>query len=182
MSSITRIRAFAAILAVTTGALLITAGPAQATGSAHAGSGDEACWLNADTSIVQCFDGEDAMAEAIVEQTDTVFADPEAGYASRSSAGVLTTYLLVRFYANPSYLGDSFTVTSTNGAICTTGPGYDNNFNATWNNRVSSFKSYNSCSTRVYEDPAQAGAWFGYSVNAPGLGALDNAGSSYRTQ
>jgi len=182
MSSTIRIRALAAFFAVTTGALLITAGPAQATGSARAGFGDEACWLNVDTSILQCFDDEDAMSEAIVEQTGTALADPEAGFASRSSAGTLAATLLVRFYADPNYLGDVLTITSASSTICTTGGGLNQDLAGVWNNRVSSFKSYNSCSTRVYENVSQGGAWFGFSVNAPGVGALDNAASSFRAQ
>ncbi len=182
MSSTIRIRALAAFFAVTTGALLITAGPAHASGSARAADGDVACWLDADTSVMQCFDGEDAMNDAIVEQTGSALAEAGSGVASRSSAGVLTNYLLIRFYAEPSYLGDSVTVSSTSSTICTSGPGVQADMPAGWNDRVSSFKSYNSCSTRIWQNSGQAGSWFGYSVNAPGVGALDNVSSSYRAQ
>ncbi len=181
MSSITRNRALAAFFAITTGALLITAGPVHASGSARAGEGDLACWLDADTSVMQCFDGEDAMKDAIVDQTGSALADPAAGYSSRS-AGLLTNYPLVTFYANAGYSGDSVTVTSTSSTICTTGPGVQNNLTGIWNDRVSSFLSYNSCSTRIWQNAGLTGSWFGYAVNAPGGGALDNAASSFRAK
>jgi hypothetical protein len=179
MSSTTRNRALAAFFAVTTGALLTIAGPVHATGSARAG--DLACWLDADTSVMQCFDGEGAMTDAIVDQTGSVLADPAAGYASRS-AGLLAVYPLVRFYADAGYGGDSLTVTSASSTICTTGPGVQNNLTGVWNDRVSSFQSFNSCSTRIWQNAGYTGSWFGYAVNAPGVGALDNAASSFRAQ
>ncbi len=182
MSSTIRFRAFAAFFAVTTGALLLAGGPTQAAPSAPADSGrDDVCWANADTGKVQCFPNEAAFRDAVAEQTGTVLDDPESGSASGASAALLTTYTLARFYEDANYLGATLSVTSLNSATCATGS-VAANFSATWNDRVSSFRSYLSCTTRIFEDPGQAGTWFGYSVNAPGVGALNDEASSYRVQ
>ncbi len=181
MSSTTRIRALAAFIAVTTGALFFAGGPAQAASPTRADVGDDVCWANADDGRFQCFPDEAAFAEAVAEQTGTVLVDPSSRLTSRPAAGVLATYTLARFYEDASYLGSSVAVTSTNSALCSTGS-ISGNFSVLWNDRVSSFRSYHSCSTRVYEDAGQAGTWFGYSVNAPGVGALNDEASSYRVQ
>jgi hypothetical protein len=183
MSSTIRIRALAAIIAVTTGALLITAGPAQAGSMPKSDSGGgDVCWSTPETAILQCFDDESALADAVFEQTGTVLVEEGSDVASRSSAGLLATYVLARLYENASYGGSAYLVTSGSSATCTTGSGLSANLPGAWNDRVSSFRSYYSCSTRIWENSGQSGAWFGYSVNAPGVGALNDEASSYRVQ
>jgi hypothetical protein len=178
MSISTRSRALAAFFAVTTGALLLLAGPAQAAAS-DKGSGD-ACWANADTGITQCFADEAALSDAVTEQTGTVLVEEDSAYASRGGASVLATFVLARLYENASYLGASTIVTSSSSTICSAGAGVLGNFPAAWNDRISSFHSYFSCSTRIYVNVSQGGTWFGYSIDAPGVGALDNVSSSYK--
>jgi hypothetical protein len=182
MSSTIRIRALAAIFAVTTGALLFAGGPTQAAPTSDKGAGDDVCWINADidTDSVQCFADEAAFADAVFEQTGTVLVEEGSDLASRGGVGILTTYVLARLYENASYGGSSTTVTSTNSAICSAGAGVLGNFSAGWNDRISSFHSYFSCSTRIYLNVGQGGTWFGYSIDAPGVGALDNVSSSYK--
>ena len=179
MSSTNRIRALAAFFAVTTGALLFAGGPTQAA-TASDDAGDDVCWINADTDVTQCFDDEAAFEDAVLEQTGTVLVEEGSELASRGGAGILTTYVLARVYENASYGGASTTITSTNSAICSAGSGVIGNFPALWNDRVSSFHSYFSCATRIYVNTGQSGSWFGYSIDAPGVGALDNQSSSYK--
>jgi hypothetical protein len=180
MSISTRSRALAAFIAVTTGALLLVAGPTQAATASDKNAGNDVCWINADTGVSQCFDDEAAFEAAVTEQTGTVLVEEGSAYASRGSAGILATFVLARLYENASYLGSSTTVTSTSSTICSAGIGVLGNFPAAWNDRISSFHSYFSCSTRIYVNVAQGGTWFGYSIDAPGVGALDNVSSSYK--
>jgi hypothetical protein len=180
MSSTNRFRALAAFLAVTTGALLLVGGPAQAAAGSGKDALDDVCWINADTDVVQCFADEAAFQDAVAEQTGTVLVEEGSDLASRASAGILATYVLARLYENPSYGGASTTVTSTNSAICSAGGGVAGNFLAGWNDRVSSFHSYFSCVTRIYLHAGQSGTWFGYAIDASSVGALDNVSSSYK--
>ncbi|HEX7835758.1 MAG TPA: hypothetical protein VF479_09850, partial [Pseudolysinimonas sp.] len=132
MSSITRNRALAAFFAVTTGALLFVASPAQAAATSDKDA-DEACWANADTGQFQCFADEAAFEEAVLEQTGTVLVDPESEYASasRSSDLLASSFVLARFWEDEDYLGAYVSVTSLNSALCSTG-GVSGNFSASW--------------------------------------------------
>jgi hypothetical protein len=181
MSSTTRIRALAAFIAVTTGALLVVAGPAQAATSARTDTSDDVCWLNADTDEFQCFTDEVAFEQAVFEQTGAVLVESEEAPAARSALGILTVYTAVRFWDGGSYTGTQISVTTTNSAVCTSGSGIVGiAMPAGWNDRVSSFQTFLSCVTRVYEDVSLGGSFYGYATNAPSLGGLNNEGSSYR--
>ena len=182
MSSTTRIRALAAIFAVTTGALLIAGGPAQAADSARTGSTGEVCWSEPKSGALECFADEAKLAEAVFTQTGRILVEEGSGLASRPTAGLLASYVLARLYEDPSYGGTAYLVLSPSSTTCTTGSGKWENLTPGWNDRVSSFRSYFSCTTRVYEDANLLGTWFGYSVNAPGVGALDNEASSVKVQ
>ncbi len=161
MSSTTRIRTLAAIFAVTTGALLLAGGPSQAAPSAstaRADSGGDVCWSAPGSKVVQCFDGDAELAEAVLDQTGTVLIVEGSDLAARGQAGVLATYVLARLYEDASYGGTAFVVSSSSSATCTTGAGLQGNLPAGWVDRVSSFRSYFSCTTRLAENFAQGGA------------------------
>lgn len=172
MSVQTRIRALAAIFAVTTGALVLIATPAQAASS---GRSDDACWINADTGVTRCFVDDDTLQDAVAASGAVLV---EEGTAARLPAGILATYVLARLYDGTSYTGASATVTSSNSAICTTGPGVTGNL-PSFNDRTSSFHSYLGCVTRLFANNGQSGAWYGYATDAPTVGGLDNLASSF---
>lgn len=183
MSSTTRLRALAALFAVTTGALLIAGSPAQAAASARADSGrSEVCWSAPGSTAVQCFTDDAALAAAVFEQTGTVLVVEGSGFALRLQAGVLATYVLARLYEDASYGGTAFVVSSSSSATCTTGGGTQANLPAAWIDRISSFRSYFSCTTRLAENFAQGGNLYGYFVNAASVGVLNDEASSYRVQ
>jgi hypothetical protein len=179
MSSTTRNRALAAFIAVTTGVLLLVASPAQAATAPD--KTDEVCWLDSDTGITQCFADEAAFEDAVFEQTGAALVESESASASRSAAGILTVYVAARFWDGTSYTSTQIAITTTNSAICTSGSGITGNtMPLGWNDRVSSFKTFLSCVTRIYEDVTLGGAFYGYATDAPSLAGLNNAGSSYR--
>jgi hypothetical protein len=181
MSGTTRIRVLAASIAVTTGALLLAAGPAHGAGADRADSPGGVCWSASATAAVQCFADDASLAEAVREQTGTVLVEEGPGSASRS-AGLLATYVLARLYEHASYGGAAYLVTSTSSATCTTGPGLSANLPAAWSDRISSFRSYFSCTTRLAANAGQGGATYGYFVDAASVGALNDQASSYRVQ
>jgi len=174
MSISTRTRALAAIFAVTTGALLLAAGPVQA------GSG-KACWHDIDTAITQCFADEEAREDAIKEQTGFQLVETDAVDPGRSAVGPAGIFNLLTVWDGASYTSTSLIFTSPSSTICTAGSGVDiDSMPAGWNDRVSSFKTHLSCTTRAYEDTNQGGGFYGYAINAPTLGALNNEVSSFR--
>jgi len=178
--STTRIRALAAFIAVTTGALLLMAGPAQAA-TASDDKADEVCWLDSDTGISRCFADKAAFQDAVVEQSGAALVESESAPPDRSAFAPATVYSAFQFWDGASYTSATYVITTTNSAICTSGSGITgNSMPAGWNDRMSSFKTYLSCVTRVYEDVSLGGGFYGYATNAPSLGALNNEVSSYR--
>jgi hypothetical protein len=178
-----RTRALAATITALTAALVLAAGPANAAAPAR-GSADasaEACWLDADTGRLQCFDSEADLDAAVLAQTGSALVEVKAApdATARAAFGARASYVAIRVYDGASYGGASTTVSTTNAALCTTGPGLSANFLASWNDRVSSWHTYLSCTTRVYVDAGQTGTYHGYVVDAPALGAVDNRGTSY---
>jgi hypothetical protein len=180
MSSTTRNRALAAFIAVTTGALLFVTSPAQAATASDKDAGD-ICWLDSDTDITQCFANEAELEAAVVEQTGAALVESESVPSSRLTFAPAAIYSLIRFWDGGSYTSTSLLITTSNSAICTTGSGFiSNSMVIGWNDRVSSFQTYLSCVTRVYEDVNLGGDFYGYATNAPSLSGLNNQVSSYR--
>lgn len=171
MSTRIRTRALAAFFAVTTGALILIAAPAQA------GSRDnpaESCWLDSDTRIVQCFADEEALQDAVADSGRVLI---EEGTAARLPAGTLAAFVLIRFYDGAGYTSSTFVITSPSSTACTAGT-VSGDLPA-FNDRVSSYHSYFGCSTKIFANTGQTGAGYGYFVDAPSVGALDNLASSY---
>jgi len=172
MSVHTRIRALAAIFAVTTGALVMSAAPAHAAPSGRSG---DACWLDSSTAVTRCF-ADEAALEAAVAESGRILIE-EDSLSARLPAGVLASFVLVRFYDGGSYTGATFVITNASSTACS-GPAITGNLPA-FNDKVSSFHSYFGCSTRIFENNGSGGAWFGYVTDATGVGVLDNLASSY---
>jgi hypothetical protein len=182
------IRTAAATLAAITSALLLASGPANAAVASARGSADasadtlaEACWLNADDGRLQCFADDAELEQAMLSQTGAPLVELVAAPPSATPTETVAraNYVFLRIYDGGTYSGSSTTLTTANSAICTTGPGPSGTFPTGWNDRVSSYHSYLSCTTRVYVNAGQSGTYYGYSIDAPGLGIVDNLGSSY---
>ncbi|MEO5921669.1 MAG: hypothetical protein ABIQ01_11065 [Pseudolysinimonas sp.] len=171
MSTRFRTRALAAIFAVTTGALALIATPAQA---GPRDDPDRSCWLNADTSVVQCFADEEELVDAV---TDTGRVLIEGGTAARLPAGLRALFVLTRFYDGGGYTSGTFVVTSASSTTCVSGSvsGDLTGFN----DKVSSFHSYYGCQTKIFANTGSSGASFGLIADAASVGALDNLASSF---
>jgi hypothetical protein len=156
----------AAVLLATTAIIGTTAAPAWA----DAGT---VCWADADTAITQCFADEEALAAAVYEQTGTVLLDE-----GQSARGLLTTYVLARLYTDAGYSGSALLVTSTNSALCATSS-VSANLTGAWNDVVSSFHSYFSCTTHLFENTGGGGAAVS-GADLSSLGVMNDRASSYR--
>ncbi len=171
MSTRIRTRALAAFIAVTTGALVLLAGPAQATTRDKPG---QSCWLDSGTGITRCFADEAALEDAVADSGRVLV---EEGSTARLAAGVLASFVIARLYDGASYTSSTFVITNPSSTICASSsvsgelPAY--------NDRVSSYHSYFGCSTKIYANNGGGGASFGWFVDAASVGALDNLASSY---
>jgi hypothetical protein len=173
MSVSARPRTMASIAFVAAAALSLIASPAWAAEK----PGLDYCWQNADNGRTQCFVDEETMHAAVEEQTHTVIAQP--GVAARSASALATTYVLATWYEDSGY-GGAFTQTmSTNSATCS-GGFLALNFSPTFNNRVSSYKTWYGCSGKIYAGANQTGVFYGPSTAAPSVGALNDAATSFK--
>jgi hypothetical protein len=117
----------------------------------------------------------------VFEQTGAVLVESEEAPTARSALGILTIYTAVRFWDGGSYTGSSTAITTSNSAVCTSGSGIVGNVMPVgWNDRASSFQTFLSCVTKVYEDINLGGGSYGYATNAPSLAGLNNEASSFR--
>ncbi|MEO8261836.1 MAG: hypothetical protein ABI566_04635 [Pseudolysinimonas sp.] len=171
----TRNRARAALTSTLLVVLTLTASPAY---GADRDSAPDACWLNADTSVVQCFDDSTALDAAVLAQTGGKLV--RLASASEKPAGVLAIFTMAEFYINASYGGSFYTVSSSSSTICTTGIGQNGNLTGIFNNSVSSLKTYIGCQAKLYDGAGLTGATYGPVTTTPGVGAFNDRASSFR--
>jgi hypothetical protein len=173
MSTRIRTRALAAFFAVTTGALALIAAPAQADTPDKPG---QFCWLDTGTGITRCFDDEAALEDAVAD-SGRVLVEEGSSDAARRPAGVLAGFVIARFYDGAGYTGSTFVVSNPSSTICAASSVAADL--PLFNDRVSSYHSYFGCTTKIFANTGGGGASYGYAVNAPGVGALDNLASSF---
>ncbi|HTL41983.1 MAG TPA: hypothetical protein VL294_10970 [Pseudolysinimonas sp.] len=143
-------------------ALIVPAAPAFA---AENSAGDY-CWENLDTAEVHCFGTEAELSADLAPQT---FA--------RSAA--TTLYTLATWYENTGYGGAYFVTRSSNSALCVSGS-TTLNFSSSWNNRVSSYKTWYGCAGTIYDGTSGTGSSFGPSTAASSVGSMNDKASSFR--
>jgi hypothetical protein len=160
---------------LTAGILMFGATPATAAPS-DAKPSNNACWLNLDNGVTQCFANHDALEDAVLEQTGLPLLTADEVVAGRGVTP-LATFVLATFFADASYGGGSTNATSSSSTTCTAG---STGANLTaFNNVTSSFKSFFGCSTKIWDNFGQAGSSFGFAVNAPTVGAMNDLASSF---
>jgi hypothetical protein len=173
MSTRIRTRALAAFFAVTTGALVLIAGPAQAESKENPA---EACWLNADSGVVRCFADEEALQDAVAT-SGRVLIEEDSAVAARSDADLRASYVIARFYDGGSYSGATFVVSVGSSTACASGTVSGDLL--AFNDKVSSFHSYFGCTTRIFQHTGGGGSFFGYISDAASVAPLNNQASSY---
>jgi len=133
----------------------------------------ETCWLNMDDNSFRCFDsyGEFAAASGVVA-TDI----------ARGSASIepYSTYILAVFYADASYGGASYNLTTSNSSLCGGFHYYGSSMPSGWNDRVSSFDAYGTCRVKFWGDAGYSGATYGPSTGSSSMGSMNDEASSYQ--
>ncbi|MDQ1543305.1 MAG: hypothetical protein QOK08_943, partial [Actinomycetota bacterium] len=98
--------------------------------------------------------------------------------ASLLSTNTTTTVkVLSALYDDINYGGGTYVMT---GAACGGSISYTGNVG--WNDRASSFKSFNGCSTAIYQNINFGGTRFGYYSYATSFGSMNDQASSWRTE
>lgn len=152
---------------------LLAAGPANAV-TVSAPSTARACSINVDTSEYHCYSSHSAMLGAL-ESKGPLAVESE----SATPASVLTSYVLAVFYMNASYGGSSLTSYTSYSSLCASHSYTANSMPSGWNDDISSYLSYGTCKTKVYENINLSGSSHGRVADASNLGAMNDKTSSY---
>jgi hypothetical protein len=152
---------------------LLAAGPANAA-TISGPSAVRACSINVDTSEYRCYSSHSAMLGSL-EAKGPLAEESE----SATPASVLTSYVLAVFYLDASYGGSSLTAYSSHSTLCTSNSYTLNSMPSGWNDDISSYLSYGTCKTKVYENINRGGSSYGAVADAPNLGAMNDRTSSY---
>ncbi|MGO4105534.1 hypothetical protein AB4Y63_16415 [Leifsonia sp. YAF41] len=178
-----RLAASALGIAVLSIGLVSVGGAAHAAPREHKVAEEKSCSLDLGTNRLVCVTVGDDLNKAVLEQENLIVVSPLGARgisADRAAApaGALVTYVQAQLYADANYGGATFQV--TNSAICngSTTWYYGPLSNVGWSSKVSSFKSFSGCSTKLWQGGNYTGASYGYAVNAATLGVMNDAGNS----
>lgn len=155
----------AAVL-LATAVLLVPAATAAANDTA------DVCWAPTASQRLVCYPDDAAWKDAVYELTGRVVLEE-----GESARGVLASFTIARLYEDASYGGSIYPVIASSSTICSTGS-QSANLTGSWNDKVSSFRSYYGCTTRLYENSGQGGSSIS-GGNVSGLGAMNDRASSY---
>ncbi|HWH25886.1 MAG TPA: hypothetical protein VNT53_04495 [Pseudolysinimonas sp.] len=151
---------------------------------------DESCWYAVDTGQGLCVKTGQDLVAAVADQKGVRMVVPDgavvsgikvnAGHeASLAPTVIQTTVALSTIYDNVSYGGGSYTMTASSNCASSAW-GFADIAGIGWYGRVSSFKSYSGCTTAVFAGTNYTGASYGYVVNAPSVGSMNDRAKSWR--
>lgn len=152
---------------------------------------NESCWYDESLDEGVCVPtGEDLVAavakEANVrlEITDGSIVSARTVNIEESLEGVVAaraSYALSTIYDGANYGGSSYTMAVGSSKMCTDAAyGHSTLAEIGWNDMPSSYKSYGTCKTKLWENTNYKGSSHGYYVNASSLGTMNNKASSWR--
>lgn len=174
-------------LTTTAAAVMLAAAPAVTISPAQAAQGGSHCWFNVSTGAHSCHH---TFAEVISELSGdrvrpadgaSTMTGRQRADIARTPRGARATYVLGTVYADTGYATSGGTYTFTSSTDCDTNPDVDYQvavMPAGWNDRISSFKSYGRCATKLWENTF-SGTSYGFTVNSSyvGSGINDRASS-----
>jgi hypothetical protein len=164
---------------------LVATGVATVTLSVPAAQaeGPQHCWLDVETGENGCFGsfadliGELSGGTVQVSKGTSVLTDAQR---AQLAIGPTATYVIGQLFENLNYGGDDKLITAS--GDCDTNSDVDyylGSMPSGWNDRVSSFKSYGLCATRIWENTNFGGASYGFVVNSTYVGdAMNDRASS----
>ena len=162
-------------------ALLATVGIASPASAATLPSGEgDYCVFNVDTGAYGCYATE-LDAELATEPGTATRSLSTATTTTTATTTATTYYTYVRAYENSNYGGATLTFSGTSYSSCTgNGIIVQGDLPSSWNDRISSFKSYLGCRFRVYEHIDLGGAYYGPYISASSMGSFNDRASSFQ--
>lgn len=140
------------------------------------------CSYDLGTQSLVCVDAGEDLDRAVLEQAGLLVVTPSAGRAASASAlapdGVQATYVQTQLFDDAGYGGSFFQITNSSACNGSTTWYFGPLGNVGWSGRVSSFKSFSNCSTKLWQGTAYTGASYGYAVNASSLGSMNDQANS----
>lgn len=158
------------------------AGPASAAEPAA-----QSCSYDLGTRTLVCVDPGEDLNRAVLEQTHLLVVTPPAqpdavaGAAPADRllpAGVRATFVQSQLYDDAGYGGSFFQITNSSACNGSTTWYFGPLGSVGWSGRVSSFKSFSGCSTKLWQGTGYTGASYGYAVNASSLGSMNDQANS----
>lgn len=167
------------VLAVVAGA----AGPASADDSES--NGDYACWSDLGSGLSLCVDEGVDLVDAVARAYGVRLVVPDGAIPGSRRASALadgavgaratTSTVISVIYDNTSYGGGSYALSIASGC----GWGYSSLAALGWNDRASSYRSFNGCTTALFANDGYSGASTGYAGARASLGTMNDQGSSW---
>ena len=179
-----RLAASALGIAVLSIGIISVGGAANAAAPVeHKLAEEKSCSLDLGTNSLVCVAVGDDLNQAVLEQENLVVVgaiDARGITANRAAApaGALATTVQAQLYSDANYGGAYFQVTNSAACNGSTTWYYGPLSNVGWSSKVSSFKSFSGCSTKLWQGGNYTGASYGYAVNAATLGAMNDVGNS----
>lgn len=127
------------------------------------------CWQDLESGAGGCFD---TYAEVL---TDIALHAAVPRGDTADGITPLSTVIIGQVFEDANYGGSSFTFTAS--GDCDTNVDVDWELSAMpsgWNDRVSSFKSFGQCATKIWQDVGYGGSSYGFVVNSTYVGATLN--------
>jgi hypothetical protein len=164
------------------------AAPSVAT---TASTSNDSCWLDITSGQSLCVAPGVDLVAAVASSTGINISVPtgtpvnnakttsaHASISALSTSAASTSTVVSAIYDDINYGGTTFFMT-----VSGTGCGWTVNSltSYSWNDRASSFKSFNGCTTALFKNINLGGTKIGYSTSKASLGTMNDAASSWST-
>ena len=158
-------------------------GAANAAGADQAAAPAQSCSYDLGTKTLVCVDAGQDLNTAVLQQAHLQVITPSGARgaianAALAPAGVQTTFIQSQLYDDANYGGSFFQITNSSACNGSTTWNFGPLGNVGWSGRVSSFKSFSGCSTKLWQGTSYSGASYGYAVNAASLGSMNDQANS----
>ncbi|MDN4597975.1 hypothetical protein [Leifsonia virtsii] len=171
-----------AIAALSIG-LVSVGGTANAATAEQTSAPAQSCSYDIGTRTLVCVDAGEDLNEAVLEEAHLRVVEPAGAEgavaaATFAAAGVQATFIQSQLYDDANYGGSFFQITNSSACNGSTTWNFGPLGNVGWSGRVSSFKSFSGCSTKLWQGTNYSGASYGYAVNAASLGSMNDQANS----
>lgn len=158
------------------------AAPTGGVRDARAAGAVDSCSYDLGTATLVCVHPGEDLNRAVLDRAHLrVVAPLDARGAvvdTATPAGAQTTFVQSQLYDDVGYGGAFFQITNSSSCNGSTVWYFGPLGNVGWSGRVSSFKSFSGCSTKLWQGTNYSGASYGYAVDASSLGSMNDQANS----